>query len=246
MKTNFRSCLLALLLAFVMTGTCEAYDHIIFRSGRESDVKLYQINNDKIIFGYIGDSTGTQHEVDSKDVYMVYIEKQGNVYITPDGKRITGEMKRVDPKRNDVIYLVKGMEIAAFDVRITEDAIRYSVANRASNSFFKKNNEAEATLEKSEVFMIRYRSGMVDIITPIEIKEEEVKTDTVAVENAQPQYVVVFHAVDKGDNLQKIAAKYNVTQEQIVEWNDLSTRIKPTTPLTVGMQLMIYQPKQSK
>ena len=38
---------------------CIAYDHIIFRNGRETDVKLYQMTDDKIVFGYIGDNVGT-------------------------------------------------------------------------------------------------------------------------------------------------------------------------------------------
>ena len=97
---------------------CIAYDHIIFRNGRETDVKLYQMTDDKIVFGYIGDNVGTQNEVSSKEVYMVYIEQQGNIYITPDGKHFTGETKRANAKKNDVIYLVRGAEIAAESIRI--------------------------------------------------------------------------------------------------------------------------------
>lgn len=222
-----------------------AYDHIIFRNGRETDVKLYQITDDKIIFGYIGDKTGTQHEVASKDVFMVYIEKQGNMYITPDGKRLTGESKRADAKRNDVIYLIRGMEIAADNIKITEDNIHYSVKSKGAGirGLMGKEYINEATLAKTEVFMIRYRSGMADIITPIEIVEENV-ADTTVVENQQPQFIVVFHAVSKGENLEKLSSKYSVTPEQIIEWNELPSRIKPTSPLTIGMQLMIYQPKK--
>lgn len=84
---------------FLTISTCLAYDHIIFRNGRETDVKLYQMTDDKIIYAYIGDNIGIQHEVSSKEVYMVYIEKQGNVYITPDGKHFTGESKRVNVKK---------------------------------------------------------------------------------------------------------------------------------------------------
>lgn len=232
-------------IVFLTIGTCMAYDHIIFRNGRETDVKLYQITDDKIIYSYIGDKTGTQHEVASKDVFMVYIEKQGNVYITPDGKRLTGESKRADTKRNDVIYLIRGAEIAANNIKITEDNIYYSV--RTKGSGFKGvigvEEKNEAILEKSEVFMIRYKSGMIDIITPIEVEEKAI-ADTVVVENQKPQFIVLFHAVVKGDNLEKLASRYDVTPEQIVEWNDLPSRIKPTSPLTVGMQLMIYQPKK--
>ena len=239
---------ITLLLVFIfltISSTCMAYDHIIFRNGQETDVKLHQITDDKIIFGYIGDKTGTQHEVASKDVFMVYIEKQGNVYITPDGKRFTGESKRADAKRNDVIYLIRGVEIAADNIKITENNVHYSVKSKGTGitGLIGKGNISEVVLGKSEVFMIRYKSGMSDIITPIEIVEENV-ADTVVVENQQPQFIVVFHAVSKGENLEKLSSKYNVTPEQIIEWNDLPQKTKPTSPLTIGMQLMIYQPKK--
>lgn len=230
---------------FLTISTCMAYDHIIFRNGRETDVKLYQITDDKIIFGYIGDNTGAQHEVAPKDVFMVYIEKQGNVYIAPDGKRYTGESKRADAKRNDVIYLVRGGEIAADNIKITENDIHYSVKSNSTGikGVIGKREISEAVLTRSEVFMIRYKSGMVDIITPIEIVEKN-EADTTIVENQQPQFIVVFHAVTKGENLEKLSAKYQVTPEQIIEWNDLPQKTKSTSPLTIGMQLMIYQPKK--
>lgn len=235
------------LMGFVIfvISICMAYDHIIFRNGKEIDVKLYQITDDKIVFGYIGDKTDTQHEILSKDVFMVYIEKQGNVYIKVDGKRLTGETKRADAKRKDVIYLIRGAEIAADKVKITEDSVYYSVKHR--NSGIKglkgKGNVSDAVLAKSEVFMIRYKSGMSDVVTPIDIVENA-KSDTVVVEDKQPKFVVLFHAVSKGENLKKLSAKYNVTPEQIIEWNELPSRIKSTSPLSTGMQLMIYQPKK--
>ena len=45
--------------------------------------------------------------------------------------------------------------------------------------------------------------------------------------------------------LYRTHVKYNVTPEQIIEWNDLPQKTKPTTPLTTGMQIMIYQPKNN-
>lgn len=232
-------------LIFLTISACMAHDHIIFRNGREADVKLYQMTDDKIIFGYIGDNIGTHHEVSSKEVYMVYIEKQGNVYITPDGKRFTGESQRVNAKRNDVIYLVRGGEVAVCNIKITEDEIHYSVKYKGAGikGLMGKGNISEAVLTRSEVFMIRYRSGMSDIITPIENVEETV-VDSTVIENQPPKLLVVFHAVAKGETLEKLSSKYNVTPEQIIEWNDLSQKTRPRSPLIVGMQLMIYQPKK--
>lgn len=84
---------------------------------------------------------------------------------------------------------------------------------------------------------------MSDIITPFEFTEVN-KTDTISNQKQETQFIVVFHSVVKGENLKKLSSKYNVTSEQIIEWNDLPKRINQNNPLTVGMQLMIYQPKK--
>ena len=63
-------------------------------------------------------------------------------------------------------------------------------------------------------------------------------------EKEQPQYIVVFHTVTKGETLSSLSEKYNVSIEDIASWNDLPSKIKPNTPLAVDMQLMIYQPKK--
>lgn len=233
----------SLFVFFFVANTCMAHDHIILRNGQEKDVKLYQINDEKIVYSNISDKKGIQYEIPSKDVYMVYIEKQGNVYITPDGKRLTGESKRVDSKKYDVIYLIKGGEIAGENVRITETDILYSI-NKATGIgaiIGYKGSVHDTILNKSDVFMIRYRSGMIDVITPIETVEQVEETN--CNEKQQPEYKVVFHSVVKGETLSKVAIKYDVTSEQLIEWNDLSSNTKPTAPLTAGMQLMIYQPK---
>lgn len=57
------------------------------------------MTDDKIVYAYIGDNTGAQHEASSKEVYMVYIEKQGYMYMTPEGKRVTGETNRANAKK---------------------------------------------------------------------------------------------------------------------------------------------------
>lgn len=233
-------------LIFLTIGACVASDHIIFRNGRETDVKLYQISDDKITFGYIGDKTDNQNEVPSKDVYMVYVEKQGNVYITAEGKHFTGESKRVDAKRNDVIYLIRGAEIAADNIKITENDIHYSVKAKGSGikGLMGLGETSEAVLGRPEVFMIRYKSGLIEIITPIDNVEKSEPDTTAVVENKQPEFVVVFHEVSRGETLEDLSSEYNVTPEQIIEWNDLPQKTKPTRSLTAGMQLMIYQPKE--
>lgn len=224
---------------------CFALDHIMLRNGQEFDVKLHQITNESVTYSLHGDKYVARESIPSKDVYMVYIEKQGNIYLTPDGKRVTGEANRVDPKKYDVIYLVSGAEIGAKNIKITEDAVVYTPIKKRgflSNIIGASDAEGLQTFSNRDVFMIRYKSGMIDVITPID-KFDEPKEEIIE-ESQTPQYIVLFHAVTKGQNLKSIAETYNVTVPQIIEWNDLPAKSKPTSPLTVGMQLMIYQPKQ--
>ena len=94
--------------------------------------------------------------------------------------------------------------------------------------------------------MVRYKSGMVDVITSLdapEVKEEPTPAEEIKKPESEPKSVVIFHAVAKGENLHKIAEKYNVTPQQIIEWNDLPAKTSISKQLTVGMQLMIILPK---
>lgn len=242
-----RNIISIIVCAFISISTCVAQDHIIFRNGIERDIKLYQINNEKLVFKNIDDKTGIMQEVPSTDVYMVYIEKQGNIYVTPEGKRITGESKRADVKHKNVIYLVRGAEIAVEEIIIRENHIGYSTkASNKGRLRLKRDIATYGEFNKADVFMIRYKSGLIDVITPIEKKTETV-VDTVPdtkTAEQQPEYVVLFHAVKKGECLNKISEIYNVKPEEIKEWNDLPSRIKPSSPLAAGTQLMIYQPKK--
>lgn len=239
-------CIIFLFLYVLIANLqCFAIDHVILRNGQEFDVKLHQITNDFVTYSLNGNKHVAHESIPTKDVYMVYIEKQGNIYLNLDGKRITGESNRVDPKKFDVIYLVSGAEIGAKNVKITEDAVVYTPIKKGgllSNIIGNSDDEGIQSLSNPDVFMIRYKSGMIDVITPID-KVKEPEEESKEEEIQKPQYIVLFHAVTKGQNLKNIAEKYNVKVSQIIEWNDLPAKSKPTAALTVGMQLMIYQPK---
>ena len=227
-----------------ITNVLADSDHIILRNGQEFDAKLFQITDEKIIYAEASENGLIQQELSSKEVYMIYIQKYGNMYFTSEGKRISGETKRANYKKNDIIYLVKGAEIPAEQVWVSTDKIKYTQKTKVSGfaGLIKKGNSVESTFDKSEVFMIRYRNGMRDIITPIDISEDTNHGQSQD-NGSEPQFVVVFHAVKKGETLEKIATHYQVTIGQVKEWNDLSSKLKPTAQLAVGTQLMIYQPK---
>ncbi len=225
-------------------------DHIIFRDGREADVKLYQVTDQKVTYTLSEKNGSERKEVPSSDLYMVYIEKQGNVYFDRKGQRTTGESARVDPRKFDTIYLVEGGEIPAENIRISSDDVHFSVSKKRSGRFSlknlfsgEKNESQENCLSKDKIFMIRYRSGMIDIITPVDLPVEPEVVEKPEVE-PEPEFKVIFHAVEAGETLTSIAGKYNVTPEQIIEWNDLPARRGKKVRLKADMQLMIYLPNK--
>lgn len=225
-------------------------DHIILRDGTEADVKLYQVTDRKVVYSLSKKENAGRKEIPSSDVYMVYIEKQGNIYFDRNGQRTTGESAKVDPRKSDTIYLIEGAEIPAENIRISSDHVHFSVSKKRSglsglkDLFSGNRNESdESSISKDKVFMIRYRSGMIDIITPIDLPVEPEVTEAPDTE-PEPEFKVVFHSVEAGETLTSIAEKYNVTPEQIMEWNDLPARHGKKVRLKTDMQLMIYQPNK--
>lgn len=240
---GLKTLIAVIALLFALPAVSVASDRIILKNGQEYNVKLVQITDEKVVYSELTTSTLIQNEVPSKDVYMVYIEKSGNVYFTAEGKRITGESQKADIQKYDVIYLVKGGEISVEKVRITNDFIVYTPKGKKSRlSFHSRGKSNDFVLEKQDVFMIRYKNGMRDIITSIEVQEVK-EPEKPVVEEDKPQFVVVFHSVKRGENLEKIASRYKVTVKEIIDWNELPSKYKAKTPLASGMQLMIYQPK---
>lgn len=53
--------------------------------------------------------------------------------------------------------------------------------------------------------------------------------------NSQPTANLLYHKVKSGENMRQIALRYNVSIEQVMEWNALST-----TNIYVGQKLTIY------
>ena len=170
---------------------------------------------------------------------MLRFAKRGNVYITNDGKRVTGE-NRILPKDADVIYLVEGQEIPAYDLRIMEDRITYLPKKNKNKNVV----PIAEVLPRSAVFMVKYTDGTTDVLTDITLKKElpqPVKEESTAQPTEEDEELeVVFHSVKKGETLSSIASRYNVAIDDIIKWNDLPSTTKPTAKLRADMQLMIY------
>lgn len=226
-------------MSVVPLSTAAQNDRIIFRNGREADVNIIQVNDRQVIYSDSGKKGATEYTTDNTDIYMLRFAKRGNVYITKDGKRVTGENTTL-PKDADIVYLVSGRELPAYELRVTEDRVTF-LPKKNKN---KKVIPIAEVYPRSDVFMIKYSDGTTDVLTDITLNRQPEPTVTEknggAEQVPEDELEVVFHNVQKGETLSSIASRYNVAIADIVKWNDLPASINATSRLRADMQLMIY------
>ncbi len=229
-----------------------ARDLVMLRNGLEMSVYVVQVGNDKVVYQNSNKDDATSEFIDKKDVYMIFYEKRGIVYFTPEGKRVSEDVVSAELlRKNDapqMVYLVKGKIIPAYNLQILENQIVFDRVVTIKRGFLSSKKEMSTmSLNKDEVFLIKYKDGTRDIITEfapkkdpkdeaLEIEQEEKKPEASVEEEQQ----VIFHNVKSGDTLAKLAKIYNVTIDEIKEWNDLPAKLKPTARLQNDMQLMLY------
>ncbi len=227
-------------------------DRIILRNGQELSVKITQIDIDKVYYQASNQKNALQEVLEFKDVYMLHTELRGNVYISIDGKRRTGEKHKLDPKAT-LIYLVDGGEIPGYDVELNEDGMLCFMREIPILQGTKKKkifHRVPATLAATDVFMIKYPDGTRDIINRFEekVEQENLKGDSIPAEETVGEFnlVVINHKVSAGETLATIAERYEVSVEDIIEWNDLSSTIRPKSRLKANLQLVIYAKSNNK
>ncbi len=224
-------------------------DFLLMKDGREIPVKIIQVSDKQIVYTNL-DSKSQEKIAALTDVYMIHYEKRGNVFISNEGKRVTGENAKYD-KDASIIYLIKGSEIPAFNPQIKNDTVTYAV-NKLNNNVIKKFIFREGdtkivynSIPCSEIFLIKHPDGTRDIINDIQLYAEKTEVTEVTAKKEQPKKEVVeqkgiFHKVKRGETLSIIAKQYDVKVEDIVKWNKLPKTIKPKSRLKANRQLMIY------
>lgn len=219
------------LLFILMLGMAPILraDVILLRDGSEIKCTIKLVNDADI--KYLLPRNDQQMAVSTADVYMLKFDRRGNVYITSDGKRVTGE-KHIIPRDADVVYLVEGKELPAFNLSV--DAHNISFLTQKPT---KKNIPVATSYSRDNVFKIVYSDGSIDIITRIDIPKESTNRQQ---SDEQAEYQAVIHTVAEKETLSSIASRYGVKVEEIMEWNNLDQRLAPTSVITTGRQLMIY------
>ncbi len=218
-------------------------DLIILKNGREVNASIVQVNDRQVVYRLTSKKNDPELSMDNSEVYMIHFSKRGNVYINSEGKRITGENHQL-PKDADIIYLIEGKEIPAYDVKVYDSYVTY--LNKKHTN--KKVVPVAEVIQRNQIFLIKYTDGTIDLINDLSAsssKEAAVSAESENTHSEDPgiqeeEMLVVFHNVKKGDTLMSIAERYDVAVEDIITWNELSAKIKPNAKLQADMQLMLY------
>ena len=150
---------IVVLLASVASSLA-AQDVIMFRDGREKEVRIIQVNNDKTLFTESGKKNAGEEFVDNKSIYMLKYKKRGNVFFNADGQRIfstTAQAKQ--PKGAILVYYKAGREDFAYELTMDEHVVTYTTGSKKSPK--------KVFVPKSDVFLIKYPDGTKDILADL-------------------------------------------------------------------------------
>lgn len=229
--------LLLILVAGILFSPQIDADTILMRDGTEMNVSVQQLSDTKVMYRL--NKKDDVKTLPTRDVYMIKFDKRGNVYITPEGKRVTGENRPI-PRDADIVYLVDGGEFPAYNLNVEENVVSFLLKKPS-----KKVIPVAEVYPRCQVFKIKYTDGTTDVITSIDnVARAEEKTAEVQIHEAkeelEPEYQVVFHHVGKNETLNSIAARYDVAVEDIKSWNEMPAKMKADSPVKAGTQIMIY------
>ena len=220
-------------------------DFLILRTGEDVPGKIIQASDDVITI-LVSDKNNPHYNdkenttIPTSNVYMLHYKDRGNFYINSSGHRVSGEKQKLDDKA-DIIYLVRGAEIPAYDLQVGETKITYRATKKKTKAL-----SSNVSVNREDVFMIVYTDGSRDVFTDLSrpVVEEAPQPEPVVEETApaeeEEELKVVFHTVKRGDSLESVAKQYAVTVDDIVLWNELSSSLNPKGQLTIGLQLMVY------
>lgn len=214
-------------------------DLIMLRDGSQVEAKIQQISGKVVKFK--NETSGVKlDELPLTDIYMIKYAKRGTMFFTKEGHRKTGEQIEADSKAT-MIYTTDYREIPAYELEFDVDKLVY----RSQKATRKNPQPTRHVLALSQVFMIVYPDGTSETVTELDqpyvpqtVQADETKETEQA--PAEEQLKVVFHNVKQGDTLAALAEEYDVTVDSIKEWNELGAKIKPTTRLKPGQQLILY------
>lgn len=236
MKTTLKK-VLSFTFAITLAMSLSAQDYILMRNGDDYNCKIAKINDKSVSFtvkkrGSLFKSESVEHTLPLDEVFMIKNEKRGTTFIVGNN-RIMKPSVEID-KTADVLYLVKGEEIPVWQISLSNGILSYSKDKTRKKAM---SNVGAVPIE--EVFMVRYSDGSKDIFTDLHDMPADSGNDSAPASGEQRQLKVVFHNVKAGDTLGSIAERYNVSVDDIKEWNELNKSFKESYRPAGGTQLMI-------
>lgn len=217
-----------------------AQDFVILANGEEIDCKLNSVSDESIQIAITRRSGLKKHTMTEtyplNEVYMIKGGKRGTTFIV-DGKRIIKPSTDI-PKDANIIYLLEGGEIPAWNITLGANGV---VSYKKEKKTFEDQH-----LLASQIFMIKYADDSKDIFnSPLAVAQKKEEAESKPEPEPKPELKVVFHTVKKGETLAGIAERYDVTVDDIKEWNELGGALSDQYRPKANTQLMI-QAKMAK
>lgn len=231
----------ALALVGLTSLESNAQDFVILANGEEIECKLNSVSDESIQIAITRRSGLKKHTMTEtyplNEVYMIKGGKRGTTFIV-DGKRIIKPSSDI-PKDANIIYLLEGGEIPAWNITLGANGV---VSYKKEKKTFEDQH-----LLASQIFMIKYADDSKDIFnSPLAVAQKKAAEAEAKPEpEPKPELKVVFHTVKKGETLAKIAERYDVSVDDIKEWNDLGGALSDQYRPKANTQLMI-QAKMAK
>lgn len=219
-----------------MAMTVYSDDVLLLWNSDEYVGRLIRTNDQEVAFqlnkGFFDRNGAKSIVVPRDEVYMIKTDKRGTTFFVNNQRRLC-ESQKIEKGAN-VIYLLSGKELPAWKITIDNDMISY-----VSDKKMDRLSGNLSTLTTSDIFMIKYADGSKDIFNNpeiIKLKEEEAAKEK---KNNEPKLKVIFYNTLRGETLKSIANKYDVTPEQLIEWNELPASATEKYAPKAGTQLML-------
>ena len=225
--------LVFLLLVYVSSLSYAQKDMIMFRDGKQMNVTIVQVNKEFVVYKLSNKKKASTEQVDSRSVYMIHYEERGNQYFTKEGDRFSGEKQKIDNDA-DLIYLIEGGELMAYELTLESNQIKYKASNKKKTPF--------SILPKDKVFLIKYKDGAVDIITAFPqptIQNDRVTSNESSIISVNPVSVHNSNVTNPINNSQE-SQNTNVSAPSISTNNTNGLNFDPNSLPDVPFQATIF------
>lgn len=175
-------------------------DIVIFRDGREKNVKILQVGKEQTLCKVGKSKEAEEQFIENSKIYMLKYKTRGNAYFSDGGELITNGMEPVKiPQNATLIYTLDRRELVGYDVTIQAENVVYAKQKG-------KKNTQLVSVPKDEVFFVKYADGTKDILNDFEepkVEQEPVSVsqmnqlDSVAVKPSVRQYPCLATIVTK-------------------------------------------------